>query len=138
MHESEVSTRATLIRNGVKFQLKLMADGFRDLVLVPVSLFATLIGLLRGGEDAERELNQVIELGRQSEKWICLVLMIHRITLTPRFQSTPFSQRRKKPSNNNTRFMTSADLHRQKLTRPSVQRMKKHVPTIWIPRVNGC
>jgi hypothetical protein len=72
MHESEVSTRATLIRNGVKFQLKLMADGFRDLVLVPVSLFATLIGLLRGGEDAERELNQVIELGRQSEKWINL------------------------------------------------------------------
>lgn len=72
MQESKSSTRATLIRNGVKFQLKLMADGFRDLVLLPVSLVATLIGLLRGGDDAERELNQVIELGRQTEQWINL------------------------------------------------------------------
>jgi hypothetical protein len=72
MPETETSNRTTLIRNTVRFQLKLMADGFRDLVLLPVSLFASLIGLLRGGEDAERELNQVIELGRQSERWINL------------------------------------------------------------------
>ena len=72
MHESEVSTRATLIRNGVKFQLKLMADGFRDLVLMPVSLVATFIGLARGGENPQREFHQVIELGRESERWINL------------------------------------------------------------------
>lgn len=68
----ETSNRTTLIRNTVRFQLKLMADGFRDLVLVPVSLFASLIGLLRGGDDAEKELNQVIEVGRQTERWINL------------------------------------------------------------------
>ena len=72
MSETEISSRTTLIRKAVRFQLKLMADGFRDLVLVPVSLFASLIGLLRGGDDPERELNQVIEVGRQTERWINL------------------------------------------------------------------
>ena len=72
MSDSETSNRAKLVRNTVRFQLKLMADGFRDLVLLPVSLIASLIGLLRGGEDPERELNQVIEVGRQTEQWINL------------------------------------------------------------------
>jgi hypothetical protein len=49
-----------------------MADGFRDLLLLPVSLIASLIGLLRGGEEPDREFNEVIKLGRQSEQWIDL------------------------------------------------------------------
>lgn len=64
--------RGTLIRNTVVFQLKLMADGFRDLVLLPVSLIATVIGLLRGGDEPDREFNQVIQVGRDSEQWINL------------------------------------------------------------------
>ena len=72
MAETNRSKRAELFRNSVVFQLKLMADGFRDLVLLPVSLVATLIGLLRGGDEPEREFNQVIEIGRGSEKWINL------------------------------------------------------------------
>jgi hypothetical protein len=72
MNETSKSKRAELFRNSVVFQLKLMADGFRDLVLLPVSLVATLIGLLRGGDEPEREFNQVIEIGRGSEKWINL------------------------------------------------------------------
>ena len=70
--ETPPSKRVTLIRNTVVFQLKLMADGFRDLVLLPVSLIATIIGLLRGGDEPEREFNQVIEVGRDSEEWINL------------------------------------------------------------------
>jgi len=50
----------------------LLADGFRDLVLLPVSLIATLIGLMRGGDEPEREFNQVLQIGRESEKWINL------------------------------------------------------------------
>jgi hypothetical protein len=61
-----------LIRNSVVFQLKLMADGLRDLLLLPISLIATVIGLLRGGDEPEREFNQVIEVGRDSEEWINL------------------------------------------------------------------
>ncbi|MDX2428229.1 MAG: hypothetical protein QNK22_06025 [Xanthomonadales bacterium] len=72
MNETNPSKRSTLIRNSVVFQLKLMADGFRDLVLLPVSLIATLIGLLRGGDEPEREFLQVINIGRETEQWINL------------------------------------------------------------------
>jgi len=72
MSETNPSKRGVLVRNTVVFQLKLMADGFRDLLLLPVSLIATIIGLLRGGDEPEREFNQVIEVGRESERWINL------------------------------------------------------------------
>ena len=72
MSDTHSSRRSALVRNTVVFQLKLMADGFRDLVLLPVSLVAALVGLLRGGEQPEREFHQVIEIGRQSEQWINL------------------------------------------------------------------
>ena len=72
MSGTKTSKRGELIRNTVVFQLKLMADGFRDLVLLPVSLIAALIGLLRGGDTPEREFLQVIEVGRGTEQWINL------------------------------------------------------------------
>jgi len=72
MSDTKPSKRSELIRNTVVFQLKLMADGFRDLVLLPVSLVATLVGLLRGGDEPDREFKQVIEIGRGSEQWINL------------------------------------------------------------------
>ena len=72
MGDTSNSKRGELVRNSVVFQLKLMADGFRDLVLLPVSLIATLIGLLRGGDEPEREFLQVIEIGRGTERWINL------------------------------------------------------------------
>ena len=72
MSEEQASKRGALVRDSVVFQLKLMADGLRDLALLPVSLIATLVGLLRGGEEPEREFLQVIELGRASEQWINL------------------------------------------------------------------
>lgn len=72
MSEPQTSKRGKLVRNAIVFQLKLMADGLRDLVLLPVSVIATIIGFLRGGDDPERELNQVIDLGRETEVWINL------------------------------------------------------------------
>ena len=72
MSDTDESKRGTLVRNTVVFQLKLMADGLRDLVLLPVSLVATVIGLIRGGDEPEREFLQVIEIGRESEQWINL------------------------------------------------------------------
>lgn len=72
MTETNTTKRGQLFRNAAVFQLKLMADGFRDLVLLPVSLIATLIGLLRGGDEPEREFNRVLDLGRDTEKWINL------------------------------------------------------------------
>lgn len=72
MSRSESSKRGELAHDVVTFQLKLIADGFRDLVLVPVSLVAAIIGLLRGGDKPEREFLQILDLGRQSERWINL------------------------------------------------------------------
>jgi len=72
MSETSPSKRVTLVRNTVVFQLKLMADGFRDLLLLPISLIAALVGLVRGGDEPEKEFNQVIQVGRESEQWINL------------------------------------------------------------------
>lgn len=66
------SPRSKLIRETAVLQIKLLADGFRDAMLIPVSLIAALIGLLRGGEEPEREFRRVIKLGRRSERWINL------------------------------------------------------------------
>lgn len=72
MSESEPSKRNVLLRRVIVFQLKLAADGLRDLILLPVSMFAAIIGLLRGGDEPEKELNQVMDYGRQTEQWIDL------------------------------------------------------------------
>ena len=67
-----ISTRGELVRHAVIFQLKLVADGLRDLLLVPIALLATVIGFFRGGDDPGREFCRVIDLGRASEAWINL------------------------------------------------------------------
>ncbi len=64
--------RIELIRDAAVLQMKLLVDGLRDAVLIPVSLVAALIGVLRGGEDCGREFRGVIKLGRRSERWINL------------------------------------------------------------------
>ncbi len=66
------SPRADLVREAFILQLKLLVDGLRDALLIPLSLVAALIGLARGGSDCDRELRRVIKLGRRSERWINL------------------------------------------------------------------
>ena len=65
-------SRAVLARETAVLQIKLLADGFRDAALIPISLIAAVIGLVRGGDEADREFRQVIKLGRRSERWINL------------------------------------------------------------------
>ena len=72
MDRSTRNPRIELARKTVVFQIKLLVDGLRDAILIPVSLVATLIGLLRGGTDCDREYRRVIDLGRRSERWINL------------------------------------------------------------------
>lgn len=65
--------RKTLIRDVAMFQVKLLVDGFRDLVLLPASLVAGLISILRSEDgSAGPEFYRVIEMGRQTEDWIDL------------------------------------------------------------------
>ena len=72
MTESTSGKRGALVRESLVFQVKLIADGMRDFILVPISLAATAIGLLRSGEDPETEFQRVIDLGIKSERWINL------------------------------------------------------------------
>ena len=72
MDRSTRNPRIELARKTVVFQIKLLVDGLRDAILIPVSLVAALIGLLRGGTDCDREYRRVIDLGHRSERWINL------------------------------------------------------------------
>lgn len=67
-----LSPRIRLIRDAATLQVKLMADGIRDAMLIPVSLVAALVGFLRGGDQPDLEFQRVLELGRRSERWINL------------------------------------------------------------------
>ena len=64
--------RMELIWTSLFFQVKLVVDGLRDLVLVPVSLIATLFGLVAGGSEPGRYFEQVLRFGRRTETWINL------------------------------------------------------------------
>mgnify|MGYP006377613903 FL=1 len=66
------SPRTDLVREAFILQLKLLVDGLRDALLIPLSLAAALIGLARGGPDCDREFRRVVKLGRRSERWIDL------------------------------------------------------------------
>ena len=64
--------RLQLARDTAILQLKLLVDGLRDAMLIPISLLAALLGFVRGGEEADREFLRVLKLGRRSERWINL------------------------------------------------------------------
>lgn len=65
-------SRAALAREAAVLQLKLVADGARDALLIPISLVAAIIGLIRGGREPDREFREVLKIGRQTELWINL------------------------------------------------------------------
>ncbi len=64
--------RWTLIRDLAVFQVKLLFDGFRDLLLLPISLVAGFVSLIKGGRTPSSEFYDLLKLGRRSEYWINL------------------------------------------------------------------
>jgi hypothetical protein len=65
-------SRGELARDALLLQGKLLIDGLRDLILVPVSIVATLIDLASGEQPVGRRFYSVVQLGRRSEHWINL------------------------------------------------------------------
>lgn len=65
--------RRTLVRDVAVFQFKLIVDGLRDLVLVPVSFIAGIVSFLntRNGVPGT-QFYDLLEVGKQSEHWIDL------------------------------------------------------------------
>jgi len=71
--------RWTLIRDIVVLQLKLVVDGLRDFILVPISLLVGIISLLKGGDSSGSEFYELLRTGRRSERWINLFGAAERV-----------------------------------------------------------
>ena len=67
-----VPDRWTLIRDIAVLQVKLLVDGFRDLLLVPISIIAGVVSLVKGGERPAPHFYELLRVGKQSENWINL------------------------------------------------------------------
>jgi hypothetical protein len=63
------SSRWTLLRDVAAFQVKLLADALRDLLLSPVSLVCGFMDLLRPGGGRFQAL---MRFGRRTDRWINL------------------------------------------------------------------
>ena len=62
-----------LVRDIAAFQFKLIVDGLRDFILVPISLFAGLLSLVTGKDGRPNsQFYDLLEVGKQSEQWIDL------------------------------------------------------------------
>lgn len=64
--------RWEMLRDVVVFQVKLVVDGLRDVVLSPVSLLAALGDLLLSRVRTGRRFYEVVRFGRRTERWINL------------------------------------------------------------------
>ena len=64
--------RMRLLFTAAIFQGKLLLDGLRDVLLVPISLVAVLAGVLFGGDRPGRWFERLLELGRHSDRFINL------------------------------------------------------------------
>jgi hypothetical protein len=66
------NSRLQLVWDVTVFQFKLVFDGVRDVLLVPLSLIAGVLGLLFGGDDPHRYFRRLLRLGRRTEIWLNL------------------------------------------------------------------
>jgi hypothetical protein len=71
--------RWTLIRDIGVLQVKLIVDGLRDFILVPVSLVAGIVSLLKDHDSADNEFYRLLRIGRKSERWINLFEAADRV-----------------------------------------------------------
>ena len=64
--------RWTLIRDIGVLQVKLIVDGLRDFILVPISLVAGIISVFTSADSHDNEFYRLLRIGRKSERWINL------------------------------------------------------------------
>ena len=65
-------SRSEVIRDALILQLKLIVDGLRDLLLMPLVIISAIIGLLIHKQHPGRYLYRLLTYGKASEKWIGL------------------------------------------------------------------
>ncbi|MEO1483936.1 MAG: hypothetical protein AAFU77_17635 [Myxococcota bacterium] len=65
-------TRTEMVRDIAVFQGKLLVDGLRDGMLMPVTLAAGVLGLVSKNRRATQVFYDVLRLGMRTERWINL------------------------------------------------------------------
>lgn len=70
--------RWILIRDILVLQLKLVVDGLRDFILVPISLVVGIVSLIKSGSGGQ-EFYELLRVGRRSERWINLFGAAERV-----------------------------------------------------------
>ncbi len=75
--------RSEVIRDTLVIQLKLIVDGARDLMLMPLIVFATISGLIMHSNQPGRYLYRLLSYGKASEKWIGLFDEAEKDSLDP-------------------------------------------------------
>lgn len=79
IEDGQMPDRWTLIRDILVLQLKLVVDGLRDFILVPVSLIVGIASLLKGGDSSGSQFYELLRTGRRSERWINLFGAAERV-----------------------------------------------------------
>lgn len=64
--------RWELLGGVLTFQLKLLVDALRDVVLSPLSLLAALLDLVTGTDRERLHFERVLAVGRATDRWIDL------------------------------------------------------------------
>lgn len=72
IEDEQVSDRWTLIRDILVLQVKLVFDGLRDFILVPISLLIGIVSLINAGGASGNDFYKLLRTGRRSERWINL------------------------------------------------------------------
>ena len=71
--------RWTLLRDIGILQVKLIVDGLRDFLLVPISLVIGIASLFKSADDAGNEFYELLRLGKKTERWINLFGAAERV-----------------------------------------------------------
>ncbi len=66
------SSTNAIVRDALIFQVKLWLEGFKDLVLMPLSLGAALIDILFRDPSNRGALYAVMKMGNRFERWVHL------------------------------------------------------------------
>ncbi|MEE2704107.1 MAG: hypothetical protein VX614_08820 [Myxococcota bacterium] len=78
LEQRRSQNRWLLIRDTLVFQAKMLLEGIRDLVLVPLTLLAAGLGLARGGPEPQRYLLEVMRTARRFDRWLALFRPVER------------------------------------------------------------
>lgn len=76
--------RWTLIRDIAVLQVKLIVDGLRDFILVPVSLVTGIVSLVKSEHGTDNSFYDLLRLGKKSEHWINLFGAAEQLPTTAR------------------------------------------------------